>query len=394
MNILIFSSALVGLSTRTRGGPSIWCENFINFLRDNGHHVIGLSIGRLTSARKIPPPFKEILYDSSNPLSRLWRLDPILFGKMPESFFAARKATKLCEKHKIDVIVGTGVHECSGFYLVDLPAPLVISIRGEYTKEIPIWLSGDPNFNRHKKMYDAMEFMALQSSSCVTFVSNWLKSRLSSRPLPNKHLVVPNPLRTYRAASDTELEKSLKLPHDKKIIITITSFHSLHRLDGFKIFAKASHIINANTPDVHFLVLGGGQDQKYFNDVKELTAGLPITFAGYREDVIQILQKGDIYLHCSVLETFSNAIIEAMSVGLPCVSTETGGIPEIVAHGVNGMLADLDPESVARTVLELLRNPGLTETLGEAARKSVQENYVWPVLGPRWENILREITQE
>jgi len=394
MNILIFSSALVGLSTRTRGGPSIWCENFINFLRDNGHHVVGLSIGRLAPARKIQPLLKQILYDSANPLSRLWILDPIVFGKMAESFFAARKATKLCEMHKIDVIVGTGVHECSGLYLVDLPAPLIISIRGDYTEEIPIWLSGDPNFDRHKKMYDVMEFMALKSSSCVTFVSNWLKSRLASRPLPKKHFVVPNPLRTYNSACDTELDKSIKIPHDKKIIITITSFHSLHRLEGFKIFAKASHIINANDPHVHFLVLGGSQDQKYFNDVKELTSGLPITFAGYREDVIQILQKGDIYLHCSVLETFSNALIEAMSVGLPCVSTETGGIPEIVSHRVNGMLSDLDPESVAMTVLELLGNSGLPRILGEAARKSVKENYTWPVLGPGWENILKEITRK
>ena len=116
--------------------------------------------------------------------------------------------------------------------------------------------------------------------------------------------------------------------------------------------------------------------------------------AGIREDVIQILQKGDIYLHCSVLETFSNALIEAMSVGLPCVSTETGGIPEIVSHRVNGMLSDLDPESVAMTVLELLGNSGLPRILGEAARKSVKENYTWPVLGPGWENILKEITRK
>lgn len=393
MNILMLSSALIGFSTKTRGGPTIWSENFIKFFRNKGHQVFGLSIGRFQSDRKIEPYLKERLYDCGNPFNRLWVLESLVFVKMAESFFSARKAVRICKTHKIDVIIGTGVHECAGLYLVSPPAPLIISIRGDYTKEIPLWLSGDPHFQRHQKMYEVMEFMALKSSSCVTLVSHWLKNRLSSCLLPKKQFVIPNPLRMYTKPWD-DSAKPLRIPHDKRIIITISSFHNQHRLEGLKIFAKAAHIINRNDPRVHFLVLGGSQSQRYFNHVKELTSGLSITFAEYREDIIDILRKGDLYLHCSVLETFSNAIIEAMSVGLPIVSTKVGGIPEIISDRVDGMLTDLDPETVAATVLKVLRGRKLASTLGKAARRKVMEKYTWEVIGPQWENILGEVTQK
>jgi glycosyltransferase involved in cell wall biosynthesis len=388
MNVLIFSSALIGFSEETRGGPSIWCENLIRFLSSKGHNVFALAIGRLKNERKIEPFFREILYDCRNPLKSLSLFEPFVFAKMAESLFAARKAAKICRTQEIDVIIGTGVHECAGLYLVGPPAPLIISIRGDYTKEILFWLSDDTHLERHLRMYKIMEFMSLNASTCVTFVSNWLKNRLSSIAVPEKRFVIPNPLRMKSSAGLNDHIQPLKIPQGKKIIISISSFHSQHRVDGLRILAKAADIIASHNLNVHFVILGGSQNQKYFNEVNNFTSKLPITLAGYREDVINILAKGDLYLHCSVLDSFSNAMLEAMSVGLPCVSTKVGGIPEIISDRVDGILTDLDPKSVARAVVEVLEKEEFARSLGQAARKKVSEKYTWQVIGPQWETIL------
>jgi len=69
-------------------------------------------------------------------------------------------------------------------------------------------------------------------------------------------------------------------------------------------------------------------------------------------------------------------LVEAMSCGLPVVTTRAGGVTELVEHGVNGLLAEPgDVATVAAQVGELVDDPGTRRRLGAAARATVESSY-------------------
>jgi glycosyltransferase involved in cell wall biosynthesis len=71
-----------------------------------------------------------------------------------------------------------------------------------------------------------------------------------------------------------------------------------------------------------------------------------------------------------------NAVLEAMACGLPCVATRVSGSEDIIEHGVNGMLVDIeDYQAIAQALLVLLRYPRLAKNMSQAARATIEERY-------------------
>ena len=70
------------------------------------------------------------------------------------------------------------------------------------------------------------------------------------------------------------------------------------------------------------------------------------------------------------------AIVEAMAAGLPVVASRIGGIPEIVEHGVTGLLFEPgNAEDLANNLRRLLDNPELADQMGKAGREKVAREY-------------------
>jgi glycosyltransferase involved in cell wall biosynthesis len=83
-----------------------------------------------------------------------------------------------------------------------------------------------------------------------------------------------------------------------------------------------------------------------------------------------------------------NVLVEAMACGLPVVSTEAGGIPELVSHGVNGFLtAPGDVAGIERHIATLLDSPELRQQMGVAARRTVESDYDVNAAAERLEGI-------
>jgi glycosyltransferase involved in cell wall biosynthesis len=71
-------------------------------------------------------------------------------------------------------------------------------------------------------------------------------------------------------------------------------------------------------------------------------------------------------------------LLEAMACGLPVIATIVGGIPEIIENMINGVLVPpRNPEAMAETISTLLSNKELGETIGNGARKIVEEKFTW-----------------
>jgi len=101
-----------------------------------------------------------------------------------------------------------------------------------------------------------------------------------------------------------------------------------------------------------------------------------VRFLGSRPDVPDLLRASDLYVHASREEGFSNAILEAMSAGLPVVAFDVGGNAEAVVHGETGLLASAgDVAAFAAAIAELLSDGARRKRMGEAGRRRAAERF-------------------
>ncbi len=139
-------------------------------------------------------------------------------------------------------------------------------------------------------------------------------------------------------------------------------------IDALKRFPKD------NIPKVHFTFVGDGADRHVLSD-EVVRYGLSnfITFAGISHNVDEYLLNSDAYILPSEDEGLPMAIIEAMRASLPIVSTNVGGIPEMIEHGKNGLLISPSADDVYKILLHL--HDYDWEKMGKQARLTFEHKF-------------------
>jgi glycosyltransferase involved in cell wall biosynthesis len=101
-----------------------------------------------------------------------------------------------------------------------------------------------------------------------------------------------------------------------------------------------------------------------------------VVFAGFRRDIPRVLSALDIFAMPSYEETFGGCLVEAMLAGLPCVSTDAGGVPEVLEGGKAGLLVEpRSVEGLARALDTLARNPDIRRDLGAQGQQSARRRF-------------------
>ena len=99
----------------------------------------------------------------------------------------------------------------------------------------------------------------------------------------------------------------------------------------------------------------------------------------------------DIFINTNRIDNTPVAVVEACALGLPVVSTNVGGIPDLLTHGVTGLLVpDDDDEAMALEIRRLLEHPELTERLSHRGRL-LAERFSWQQVRPQWEQIFADL---
>lgn len=139
----------------------------------------------------------------------------------------------------------------------------------------------------------------------------------------------------------------------------------------FRIYRR----VRERRPDAHLLLMGWGLTEEWLG--RSGHAPLDNVHAlGSRDDIYDLLASADVLVLTSPTEGFPNAVLEAMALGVPPVTTKVGECPILIDDGQDGFLFDHgDDETGARHVLALLEDPARRVAMGARARSKVRERY-------------------
>ena len=139
------------------------------------------------------------------------------------------------------------------------------------------------------------------------------------------------------------------------------------------VFVRALPRILAERPDAVVWIVGDGPLAASAEQAVT-AAGLAgrVAFLGLRKDIPDILSASDVIVHSSIREGLPRVVLEALAVGTPVVATAVGGVPDVLADGVNGLLVPPeDPAALAGAVLATLADPAATARRVHAGQAAV-----------------------
>lgn len=156
---------------------------------------------------------------------------------------------------------------------------------------------------------------------------------------------------------------------------------------------RAFRLVQDCRPDASLTLVGGGVEEAA---LRGLVAALDlrlVTFAGRvrPDDIAQFYAGHDIYLQSPNIDNMPTSVLEAYASGLPVVSTDAGGVPAILTHGVHGLLAPLnDHQALAARVLQLLDAPEHAARMARAAFATCHA-CTWDVIRGQWLQAYRSV---
>jgi glycosyltransferase involved in cell wall biosynthesis len=174
-----------------------------------------------------------------------------------------------------------------------------------------------------------------------------------------------------------EFRNRHSIPADRAIIVQVSW---VIPEKGISDLLETARLVIAHNPNVQFVIVGeGAYRQQYTRDATAMGLGDHVTWTGMSRDPFGegVFDAADVVCQMSRWEeVFGWMIAEAMAHGKPVVATRVGGIPELITDGASGYLVERgDAEAASSRVLELLRDPKLRASMGQAARETVSAKF-------------------
>jgi len=212
---------------------------------------------------------------------------------------------------------------------------------------------------------------------------------------PDKIEVIPNGIDIERF--DVEVEEGFRekfLAPDEELILFVGR---LVWEKGVDVLIDAAPYVIERFPKVKFVVVGKGNIDEYRERARRLGVEHKFFFTGFLEDeeVAKLYKCADICVYPSRYEPFGIVALEAMTVGLPPVTSDAGGFLETVQSGETGIITRRDdPISLAQGILFLLENPQLKKTMGEKAMRKARQEYRWGLIAAQTIALYKRVIRE
>ena len=201
--------------------------------------------------------------------------------------------------------------------------------------------------------------------------------------------VIANPL----DASDYPI----KLINESKKFENIISVGRLYTQKNQKLMIDAFSKVKQKYPNISLTIYGEGCLRSELEQmIEEYKLQNCVFLPGEVPDIKNKLENADIFLFSSDFEGIPNALLEAMAVGLPCISTDCpcGGPASVIENGINGLLVPVGDSSAMASALELLLTDGkLAKKIGKNAQQ-IRESLDIKIIGDKWVQFIKQFLND
>jgi N-acetyl-alpha-D-glucosaminyl L-malate synthase BshA len=277
-----------------------------------------------------------------------------LFHYQPYELALSSKLVDMVKLYKIEVLhVHYAIPHAYAGYMAKqmlkdegIDIPMVTTLHGT-----DITLVGNHPF------YKPAVTFSINKSDFVTSVSQSLKDdTLKLFNIKNEIQVIPNfiELDKIKKEEKSPCQRSVMANDDERIITHISNFRKVKRIpDIIAIFNK----IQKEIPAKLMMVGDGPEKEKAEQLCRELGIQDKVIFFGNSNEIDTILCQTDLFLLPSKTESFGLVALEAMACGVPVISSNAGGLPEVNKDGFSGFLSEVgDVNSMANNALKILKD--------------------------------------
>jgi glycosyltransferase involved in cell wall biosynthesis len=191
--------------------------------------------------------------------------------------------------------------------------------------------------------------------------------------------------RAPRPGAGRAVREELGLGPEEFVVAMLSWLHPLKRhADAIEAVGR----LLPEAPGIRLLIVGEGPEEERLRLLAARRAPGTV-FAGYRDDVMELLDAADLLLHPSRMEGLPITLLEAMAAGVPILATRVGGIPELVEDGVTGSLveAPASADALAAELARLRADRALRDRLAAGARRRFEERFT----AERWALRMRDL---
>ena len=346
----------------TFGGSGVVATELGLALSKRGHHIHFITYNL--------PVRLETLNDPNIHFHEVNVPDYPLFKYQPYELALSSRLVDVVKANKIDVLhVHYAIPHAYAAYMAKkmlldsgIQIPIVTTLHGT-----DITLVGSHPF------YKPAVTFSINHSDRVTAVSESLKQdTLRLFDIKKNINVIPNFIDTEKIKlKGKPCERSLLAEKEEKILTHISNFRPLKRImDVISIFEGVQPKIKSK-----LMMVGEGPEKKRaIQYVNEKGLEEQVLFLGNSNEIDKILCYSDLFLLPSEKESFGLSALEAMAHGVPIISSDAGGIPEVNKHGKTGYLSKIgDTESMTLNALSLLQNESLHKSFKRQAEQQAEK---------------------
>ncbi|NBV08297.1 MAG: N-acetyl-alpha-D-glucosaminyl L-malate synthase BshA [Flavobacteriia bacterium] len=326
----------------TFGGSGVVATELGKALARKGHHVHFITYSQPVRLGR----FQENIFYHEVAVS-----DYPLFEFQPYETTLASKMVDVVKHEKLDILhVHYAIPHASSAYM----AKQILATEGIHIPFITTLHGTDITLVGRDPSFIPVVTFCINQSDAVTTVSESLKrDTLEHFKITRSIDVIPNFIVSDDVLPTPKQEtRRHYAPDSEAILCHVSNFRKVKRVeDVIRIFEK----VNAQSPS-RLLMVGDGPERYGCEQLsRDLKLCDRIFFLGKLRDTRQVLELSDVFLLPSENESFGLAALEAMAVGVPVISSNTGGIPEVNTHGFSGFLSNVgDVDDMASNALQLL----------------------------------------
>ena len=249
--------------------------------------------------------------------------------------------------------------------------------------------------DRKLRFYEKIDAFVLRFAARVVAVSGEIKEDLVAQNIPEgKVHVIDNGIDIVQFNRPRPVEKLKEDLDIRKDDVVVTIVGRLSPEKGHTTFLKAAKDVLAQKKNVKFLIVGDGPigaELRVMADKLNLNGH--VVFTGARKDMDNIYAVSDLMVNASSIEGLPMAILEAMAAKVALIVTPVGAVPEVIQHGINGIIFPTGDElGLSKEICSLIDEPSRRKSLTERACQDVCDRFSSATMVRQYKQIYESIT--